>query len=333
MPTFSIITPSYNSWRYMEKYWNSLENQIYKDFEVIVIDDCSKDDTFDNLKEYTRKSNLNIKLFQNSENRGPGYTRNRGLEEAKGEWVTFIDSDDSVDIHLLERAMGILSKQEDNGLPINCIVYDYNVVKGDKVTRSFSMYGDYAVGVQPVSTCIAMVRNHVIGKFYKTERVKKIRFPELKRCEDVAFVCRAIDACCMDGNRQIGSVYYLNEALYNYDQRPSSLSNDKTLDATDMIEAHQIIRDNLGSKYPEEICTKAVPDLLYGGVLMMCKANKSEKEIVEYIQEFEEQYPAWFENRIVRKLGKAKLVFLFFIKHKNIRMLKALARIHAKLVS
>ena len=175
------------------------------------------------------------------------------------------------------------------------------------------------------------MRNHVVGKFYRIERVKKISFPELKRCEDVAFVCRAIDACCMDGDKEIGCIYYLKDALYNYEQRTGSLSNDRSLDATDMVNAHQIIREHLGEKYPEEICSKAIPDLLYGGVLMMCKARKSRSEVMKYISDFEVQYPHWYENRIVKELGKAKLVFLMCIKHRYISMLKILTAIHTRM--
>ena len=331
MPKFSIITPSYNSWQFMSKYWTSLEQQTFQDFEVIVVDDCSKDDTFEKLKAYVKSSPLNIKLLQNSENHGPGYTRNRGMKEATGEWLTFADSDDSMDIHLLEKAEAVISTNDRAAVPINCIVYDYNIVKGKEVSRASSMYGNHRGGVQPISTCIAEVRNHVVGKFYRTERVKKISFPELKRCEDVAFVCRAIDACCMDGDKEIGCIYYLKDALYNYEQRTGSLSNDRSLDATDMVNAHQIIREHLGEKYPEEICSKAIPDLLYGGVLMMCKARKSRSEVMKYISDFEVQYPHWYENRIVKELGKAKLVFLMCIKHRYISMLKILTAIHTRM--
>jgi glycosyltransferase involved in cell wall biosynthesis len=316
----------------MEKYWKSLENQTFTDFEVVVVDDSSTDDTYIRLCNYVENSPLRIKLLRNSENRGPGYTRNRGMSEAKGDWITFVDSDDSVDLHLLEKVNGIIESNNRAAVPINCVVYDYNIVKGNEVSRASSMYGSYRGGVHEISTCIAMVRNHVIGKFYKSERIKKISFPELKRCEDVAFVCRAIEACCMDGDKEIGCTYYLKEALYNYDQRPGSLSNDSTLDATDMIKAYQIITENLGAKYPEEIETKAIPDLLYGGVLIKCKANKGNQEIRKYIEDFEFHYPNWYKNRIVKQLGKAKMVFLVCIKYRHIRLLKSLAKIHSRLI-
>ena len=283
MPKFSIITPSYNSWQCMERYWKSLEGQTYKDFEVIIVDDCSKDDTFKKIQEYANKSKIKINALQNSKNHGPGYSRNRGMKEATGEWLTFIDSDDWIDEHLLEKIVGVL--EQDNH-SINCFVYDYNIVRGKEITPSSSVYGNIRGGLLQTTTCIAKVRNHTFGKFYRTDLVKRVGFPELKRCEDVAFVCQAIDACCMDGNVQTGCTFYIKEALYYYDQRPGSLSNAKSLDATDMVTAYKIIREKLGEKYPNEILSKSVPDLLYGGTLMMCKAGKTNHDIREFIRDY-----------------------------------------------
>jgi len=332
MHKFSIITPSYNSWKYMSNYWKSLEQQTYKDFEVIIVDDCSQDETFARLNEYKSNSNLQIKLLQNTENHGPGYTRNRGIREAEGEWITFVDSDDSVDVRLLEKAAAIIQTNDRAAVPVNCIVYDYNVVNNGSVSRASSVYGNRHGGILPTRESIAMVRNHVIGKLYKAERIKNIAFPELKRCEDVAFVCRAIDACCVEDNTEIGCLYYLKEALYYYEQRSTSLSNDKSLDSTDMTKAYQIINDTLGDRYHREIGIKAIPDLLYGGVLMMCKADRDAEAIKRYINEFEEKYPSWYNESIVKQLGKAKRVFLTCIRYRRVTALKLLAGIHSRMI-
>ena len=79
-------------------------------------------------------------------------------------------------------------------------------------------------------------------------REKNIQYLELRHCEDVAFVIRAIEAC--------GSAYYLNEPLYYYYQHPTSLSNNTKLDEADMVRAFAILEDELGSKYTNEIKEK-----------------------------------------------------------------------------
>lgn len=316
----------------MKNYWKSLEQQTYQDFEVIIVDDCSNDDTFVKLQEYASNSPLHIKLIKNDKNHGPGYTRNRGMIESSGEWITFVDSDDSANVKLLQKAKAVIDTNDRAAVPINCIVYDYFAVRGCEKSYMSSMYGNHRGGVQTVSTCIAEVRNHVIGKFYRAEYAKKISFPQLKRCEDVAFVCQAIDACCMSEGKQIGCVYYLKEALYNYNQRLGSLSNDKNLDAADMVKAYSIINEKLGKRYPSEICSKSVPDLLYGVVLMMCKAEMSSSQIKRYILEYEKKYPQWNKSSIVNKLGKAKIAFLICIRHRWIVVLKMMSEVHSKMI-
>ena len=321
MPKYSIITPCYTSWEYMSSYFLSLENQSFKDFEVILVDDMSKDDTYEQICNYARLSKLNIKILQTEVNGGPGRARNLGLSQAAGEWVTFIDSDDWVSEDLFKNIENVISHYN-----VNCVVYDYDIQRGNKKMTGSSVYGENNSGEIPVNRCIALVRNHVIGKVYKTQlcREKHVVFPELRRCEDVAFVCQAIDAC--------GSVYYLKEPLYYYFQRQESLSNDKSLDAEDMEKAYEIINKKLGEKYPKEIITKSIPDLLYGGVLMMCKAGKKNAEIRKFIEKYEADYPEWYNDEIVRYLGRAKRFFLYLIRHKQIVGLKFLAYIHSRIV-
>lgn len=327
---YSIIAPCYNSAPYLDSFFRSLEDQKYRDFEVIVVDDNSSDGSADWISNYAKSSKMPIKLLQNGKNRGPGFSRNRGIAEATGEWITFVDSDDTVENDLLQRVNEIIDNSSD---PIGCVVYDYSTITGDKKTSASSVYGKPG-GVLPLSTAIAYVRNHAVGKFYKRKEIqeKKISFPELRRCEDVAFVCRAIDACCVTDGYQNACVYYLKEPLYNYFQRSSSLSNNSNLDEEDMVKAYRIIDESFGDRYKNELNTKSIPDLLYGGLLMMCKARKTKAEIVKFIQEYESRYPLWYEDPMVAQLGKAKMIFLTAARKRNVTLLKILADIHSRLI-
>lgn len=333
MIKFSIITACYNSWKYMRKYFESLEKQVYKDFEVILIDDCSTDETYERILDYKYNSNIKITIIRNKTNQGPGNSRNRGIKIAKGEWITFIDSDDSVDIQLLKKVNEIVESNDRAAVPINCIVYDYQIVKDNNTTKASSIYGDYRGGIVKLNDAIALVRNHSIGKFYLTNRIKEknVLYPELRRNEDVGFVCRAIDACCSDGEKEIGNVYYLKEALYNYVQRSDSLSNNKNLDISDMLCAFNILEKTIGKKYPCELCDKSIPDLLYGCVLMLCKSEKKTREIISYIDSYEQKYPHWFDSKMINRMGKSKKMFLFFIRHRMIFALNVMTKVHSKI--
>lgn len=320
LPKYSIVTPMYNSFSLMKRYFDSLENQTFKNFEVIIVDDCSTDGSYEKACKYAQKSPVRISVYKTERNMGPGNARNVGMDAAKGEWLTFVDNDDWVDTRLLEKVGAVIEREK-----VHCVIYDYCTTNGKEVMNAHSMYSGEE-GKVSLSECMVSVRNHTIGKFYKLSdcREKNIRFPELKRCEDVAFVCRAIDAC--------GSAYYLNEPMYYYYQRRNSLSNNTKLDETDMIKAFSILEETLGEKYPEELREKSVPDLLYGVLLMMCKSGKSSKEIKVYIDAYEKKYPQWWKCSSVKRLGKAKQGFLMAARYRNTWALNELARIHSRLI-
>ena len=320
LPKYSIVTPMYNSFALMRRYFGSLEKQTFKDFEVIIVDDCSTDGSYEKACKYAQKSPVRISIYKTERNMGPGNARNIGMDAARGEWITFVDNDDWVDTRLLEKVDAVIERED-----VHCVIYDYCTTNGKEEKIARSMYSGEG-GKVSLSECMISARNHTFGKFYKLSdcREKNIRFPELKRCEDVAYVCRAIDAC--------GSAYYLNEPMYYYYQRRNSLSNNTKLDETDMIKAFGILEETLGEKYPEELREKSVPDLLYGVLLMMCKAGKSNREIKEYIESYERKYPQWWKCQNVKNLGRAKQVFLEAARFQQIGVLRGIAYVHSKLI-
>ena len=96
---FSIIIPTYNSEKYIEKCLENVLSHTHKNIEIIVIDDCSTDNTVKVLEKYE-----NIKLYKTKENSRQGAATNIGLEHCSGDYILFIDSDDSLyDINVIER--------------------------------------------------------------------------------------------------------------------------------------------------------------------------------------------------------------------------------------
>lgn len=88
----SIIMPSYNTSSYIDKSIQSVLNQTYSNWELILVDDCSTDNTDEVVKSFL--SDVRIRYFKNDKKLGAALTRNRALREAKGEWIAFLDSDD-----------------------------------------------------------------------------------------------------------------------------------------------------------------------------------------------------------------------------------------------
>ena len=85
--------PVYNSEKYIKKSIQSIKNQTLKEIELICIDDCSTDNSLKVIKDFQEKDER-IKRLNNKQNKGPGESRNRGIEKAKGEFILFVDSDD-----------------------------------------------------------------------------------------------------------------------------------------------------------------------------------------------------------------------------------------------
>jgi len=100
----SVITPNYNAAQYLTETINSVINQTYKNWEMIIIDDCSTDASIEIIQKFI-KQDKRIKLLKLKINKGPAVTRNVGIENAKGKYLTFLDADDLWLPYFLEKSL------------------------------------------------------------------------------------------------------------------------------------------------------------------------------------------------------------------------------------
>lgn len=98
----SIIMAAYNTEKTIEQAINSVLSQTYTNFELLVVNDCSKDRTVELVKDIVAKDSR-VRLISNVKNSGVSYTRKHGLEEAKGDWIAILDSDDAWEPEKLEK--------------------------------------------------------------------------------------------------------------------------------------------------------------------------------------------------------------------------------------
>ena len=101
-PYFSIILPMYNVERYIKICLDSILNQTFKDFEIIIVDDCSTDNSYKICQELYG-NNKKVRLFRQDKNSGPGAARNTALKNAQGEYIMFVDGDDAIFSDALEK--------------------------------------------------------------------------------------------------------------------------------------------------------------------------------------------------------------------------------------
>ena len=106
MPKFSIIVPVYNVEEYIDDCLKSIKSQTFKDYEVIVVNDGTKDNSMDIVKNY------DVEII-NQENGGLSSARNTGVKKAKGEYLIFLDSDDYIEKDLLKKINDSLKDNPD----------------------------------------------------------------------------------------------------------------------------------------------------------------------------------------------------------------------------
>ena len=102
----SIIMPSYNTAKYISETIESVQSQTYPFWELIIIDDCSTDNTDEVVKSYLLDDR--IRYLKNDSNSGAAISRNRALCEARGRWIAFLDSDDLCKAEKLEQQIDFM---------------------------------------------------------------------------------------------------------------------------------------------------------------------------------------------------------------------------------
>ncbi len=107
----SIITPTFNSERFIAETILSVQAQTYKDWEMIIVDDCSTDRTAEIVASFQEKDSR-IKYLYNSTNKGSAFSRNIAIQKAKGKWIAFLDSDDLWHPEKLEKQIDFMTRND-----------------------------------------------------------------------------------------------------------------------------------------------------------------------------------------------------------------------------
>lgn len=127
----SIIMPSYNTAKYISETINSVLDQTYTNWELIIVDDCSTDDTDEVVAKYLNDERIHY--LKNENNSGAAVSRNRALREAKGRWIAFLDSDD---LWLPEKLSMQIKFMSDNGYSFSYTCYEEMDEQGNKNGRT-----------------------------------------------------------------------------------------------------------------------------------------------------------------------------------------------------
>ena len=186
----SIIMPSYNTALYIEKTIQSVLDQTYPNWELIIVDDCSTDNTDEVLEKI---KDTRIHYLKNEKNSGAAVSRNKALRESKGQWIAFLDSDDLWMPNKLEKQIRFM---EENGYAFSYTNYEEIDVNGNKT-------GVTVTGPKKISK-IGMFNYCWPGcltVMYNAEKVGLIQIEDIKKNNDYAMwlkVCKKADCYLLD---------------------------------------------------------------------------------------------------------------------------------------
>lgn len=238
-PKISIIVAVYNTEKYIRTCLDSLLLQTYSNLEIIVIDDASTDQSKQVLKEYENEKK--IRIVYNETNKGLAYNRNLGMDIATGDYLGFIDSDDSIPTDYYEKLMLGIEKEKAD-ISICDIKLVYEETKTEKVNlcydgNSFHLLSVLQCGL--VASCC--------NKLFKRDLINQYKFEVGKVNEDIAVVVPALV--------HAKKLAYVKNCYYNYVQRESSIQNsrfsEKRFDIFDGVET--TLKRVSDSKYYNDI--------------------------------------------------------------------------------
>lgn len=208
----SIITPVYNSEKTIASTIESVLNQTFKNFEMIIVDDVSNDNTIEIIKEYQKKDSR-IKLIVLNKNSGASVARNMALKEAKGRYIAFLDGDDLWKVDKLEKQLKFM---KDKHCAFSYTDYEY-------MDENSNLLGIIRKCPKKVSY-LKMLLGDSIGcltVMYDTTKVGNIQIPNIKKRNDYALWCKIL--------KEIRIGYKFNEVLAIYRKSDKSLSSGKKI--------------------------------------------------------------------------------------------------------
>lgn len=234
----SVIVPVYNVERYLKKCIESIINQTYKNLEIFLVDDGSTDNSGKICDEYAKKDNrINV---IHKENKGVSSARNAGINEAKGEWIAFIDADDWIEENYIEELLKNTSKEIDI---VQCGYY--RVVANNK--ESINCDGndevrnkeEFLIGCLNPQMAYGLCHTKIIRK----SKIKDIRFDEeIVVCEDALFN--------IELSENVNRVKIIKIPLYNYHIHQDSVVRKYDVNYSSKYEkALKVIDDYLKEKY------------------------------------------------------------------------------------
>ena len=325
MLEFSIIIPVYNVESYMARCLDSILAQTYSNFEIIVVIDGSTDRSAEICEEYKRTHYDKMRIIY-QDNAGPGAARNNGLLLAKGRYIFFVDSDDTV----ADTALATLHRTIVSSNYPDIVVFAYKAVNinGKKLSENReALPKDVIMNAsrqRDILTIATLPGNRIVKRqFLETSGLK---FPIKVWYEDLIVTISMLALS--------ETVVYIDEILYYYLWRNDSITKNKnTARMIDLLNQYNELvsyfkANNIFRDYYYELEFLVVAHLLLAGSVRLIRTDRKNPLLSEFYTYTKVNFPDFINNPYLNRLGKRKLLILRLLLKKRYRAIAFVFLIH-----
>lgn len=291
----SIIIPVYNGERYINKCLDSIINQTYYNLEIIVINDGSKDNSLNIINNYKSKDKRIIVI--DKENEGQAIARNIGLDKCTGDFLTFVDIDDYVELDYVEKFIALAKKKN----------YDVAICNHNLVNENYESIGiEEFDKISDPNINFMLTQFGPAAKMFKLSYLKKINFKFLENhiYEDLAVIPYVAV--------KTKKIEYLNEPSYNYLIHMGSTMNQVKYNSklNDIFDSLDNLSKLFDGNYQVELEYIYIKHLLHDASLRFLKFNnlESKRSLKKINKIIRKKYPNWKKNKYLYLFSKKELL-------------------------
>ena len=317
----SIIIPLYNAEKHIESALISLLNQSFNQFEVLLINDGSTDNSVDRINEIVNQD-CRFKII-NQKNSGPGAARNRGIDLAKGMYLSFLDSDDYFDIKFLKK---MYKKAVDEMADI--VVCDFDKVSIDgSIIKEYKHH--YNKSLNNLEAFVDILQSNYLtsispNKIFHKTLFNKVRYPEgIKVSEDIATIYKLV--------LKAKKISFVKKTLFHYVQMPGSSMNSFNVESLkERLFVSKMIRKDLEQKdllpkFTREYNIYYLLNVVLSGCIQICKYSPDWSGTMKiYLEEVDSKIFTLRNIIFLWKRHKKKMFALLTLKVNNLFFRKLL---------
>ena len=317
MCKFSIIVPCYNIVERVEPLFKMLYTDEFTDYEVIFVDDCSPDASYEKMKSCALNY-ANYRVFQTPQNGGPGPARNLGIQLAEGENILFCDSDDVFDIMILHRIDVFLKEHNDADM----LVFPHEIERKQVVSRN-DTYSQYDNGAVVVPRDVVTGCSGPVAKLFKREIIvsQGLSFPHRMTGEDTCFIT--------EYTVYAKKIYKMDVVYYRYIMNSGSITHRRRRPLEEKT-TFEILQPIYREHFPEIEMVMFVNAHLLTRAKEMCDSCYTTRQIKQWFKQANTLYPGWLKKLDLRKESLYRKCIYFAMYHNVSWLIKLIMWLRAK---